>query len=212
MSTLAERFTTRLPFVVGVTGHRQIDPSDEPRLHAEVRRILDDLRARMPETPILVLCGMATGSDMICAEEALAAGATLCALLPAPLELFERDLNAVEREQLHAALERAAELRVLDAALEPGYVRLAEYIARYSHLVLALWDGAEGRGSGGTADVVSMRVEGLHLDRRLARLGIETQAYPDVGPIVHIPTRRAGGPPVSGETDLRHPPRFEGDS
>ena len=91
MSTLAGRFTDRLPFVIGVTGHRHIDPGTEPRLAAEVDAVLADLKGRLLETPLVMLCGMASGADLLCAERAIAAGVPVCALLPAPLERYERD-------------------------------------------------------------------------------------------------------------------------
>jgi hypothetical protein len=210
MSVLAERFKTQLPFIVGVTGHRQLEAADEPWLRAQVGVILDDLKARLKATPLVMLCGMAPGADLICAQEAIARNIALCALLPVPVDEFARDFSDADRARLRAALDAAVETRVLDDNAERGYVRLAEYLSRFSHLVIALWDGAEGEGSGGTADVVRMRLEGLPNDR-LAKLGIEVHAYPDVGPVVHIPTRRADGPALATHISVKHPPRFEGD-
>lgn len=211
MGTLAERFVNRLPFVVGVTGHRHLTPAEEARLGTAVDNVLADLRTRLSDTPLLMLCGMASGADLLCAERAFAAGIPVCAILPTPVERYEQDFSATERERLHAALDRAIETRVLDDEAERGYVRLAAYIARYSHVVIALWDGVESRGSGGTGDVVRMRIEGSHEEHRTARVGIEIHAFPDVGPVVHLPTSRADGPAVTGPVEYIYPPRFEGD-
>ena len=212
MSTLDGRFSNRLPFVIGVTGHRHLAAADEAHLGAEVDAVLAGLRSHLVDTPLLMLCGMASGADLICAERAMAAGIPVCALLPASLERYERDFSAEERARLHDALERAAEIRVLDDDPERGYVRLAITIARYSHLVIALWDGVESRGRGGTGDVVRMRMEGYDRDDRAARTGIQIFAFPDVGPVVHIPTSRADGPRVTGATTTIYPPRFDGDT
>ncbi len=92
---------------------------------------------------------------------------------------------------------------------ERGYVRLAESIARHSHIVIALWDGVASRGGGGTGDVVRMRVEGLQSEGN--RSDISINAFPDVGPVVHIPTARAGEPAHSGQATYIYPPRFDGD-
>ena len=210
MSTLAERFKTRLPFVVGVTGHRHLDAADEPRIRAEVGRILDDVGKRLGDTPLVMICGMAPGADLICAEAAIARQIALCAVLPLPLAVFEHDFSVAERERLHNTLDAAVETRVLGDQPDQGYLRLAEYIARYSHTVIALWDGAEGGDSGGTADVVRMRVEGLQHDR-LAHPGSEISSFPDVGPVVHISTRRTESQEAGELTAYLHPPRFEGD-
>ena len=164
----------------------------------------------MTDTPLVMLCGMASGADLLCAERAFAAGIPVCALLPAPLERYEQDFSASQRARLHAALARVAETRVLAGEAEAGYVALAEYIARYSHLVIALWDGVESRGSGGTGDVVRMRIEGSFEDLT-GRTGIEISAFPDVGPVVHVPTARAGEPTLAGAVTTIYPPRFEGD-
>ncbi len=107
MGILADRFTDRLPFVIGVTGHRHIDAGTEPRLAAEVDAVLADLTGHMLETPLIMLCGMASGADLLCAERAVAAGIPVCALLPAPLERYERDFSEGDLDRLHAALEHA---------------------------------------------------------------------------------------------------------
>jgi len=211
MSTLAGLFTNRLPFVIGVTGHRHIAPAEEARLGREVDRVLAGLRAKLVETPLVMLCGMASGADLLCAERALAAGIPVCALLPAALDRYEQDFSPEEGARLHAALERVVETRVLDDDVQRGYVRLAAYIARYSHLVIALWDGVDSRGHGGTGDVVRMRIEGSLADHHTARLAIEIHAFPDVGPVAHIPTSRADGPAIEGATTYIYPPRFDGD-
>jgi hypothetical protein len=212
MSTLAERFTNRLPFVVGVTGHRHLVPADEARLGAEIDAVLARLRDQLVDTPLLLLCGMAAGADLLCAERAFAAGIPVCALLPAPLDRYEQDFSAAERARLHAALDRVVEMRVLDDDPDRGYVRLATTIARYSHLVVALWDGVESRGHGGTGDVVRMRMEGYEQRDHAAGRGVQIFAFPDVGPVVHIPTSRADGPPVAGPAEHIYPPRFDGDT
>ena len=210
MGTLADRFTDRLPFVVGVTGHRHIDAGGEPRLAEEVDAVLADLKRRMAETPLIMICGMASGADLLCAERGLAAGIPICALLPAPLESYERDFSASDLDRLHAVIEHAIEVRVLDEDdKERGYVRLAESIARHSHLVIALWDGVASRGGGGTGDVVRMRVEGSQSEGSSGDISIN--AFPDVGPVVHIPTARAGEPAQSAHAAYIYPPRFDGD-
>lgn len=159
-----------------------------------------------------MISGLAAGADTICAEEALAAQLILCALLPAPLSRYEGDFSCEQRSRLHALVQRAAVVRVLDDELARGYVRVGEAIARDSHLVIALWDGNESRGSGGTGDVVSMRLDGTSLDARFARLGIDVDAFIDVGPVVTIPTQRADGTPAMSEFETTYPKRFTGDS
>jgi hypothetical protein len=207
MGTLSDCFTDRLPFVIGVTGHRDIPAADEARLGAAVDAVLSDVRGRVKHTPVVMLCGMATGADLLCAERALAAGIPVCALLPVAIDRYEQDFAPSDLPRFHAALAQVVEIRVLADDPEQGYVRLAQFLARYSHLVIALWDGVDSRGRGGTGDVVRMRVEGTGLDPA----GIEILAFPDVGPVVHIPTARTGEALRDGAAATIYPPRFEGD-
>lgn len=212
MSTLADHFRNRLPFVIGVTGHRHIDTAAEPGLAAEIDTVFAGLKGRLLDTPLIMLCGMASGADLLCAERAVAAGVPVCALLPAPLERYERDFSASDLDRFHAALEHVVEIRVLDDDdIERGYVRVAQSIARYSHFVIALWDGVASRGGGGTGDVVRMRIEGSQSESNAAGGEISIHAFPDVGPVVHIPTARAGEPAAGGAVAVIYPPRFDGD-
>ena len=53
----------RLPLIVGVTGHRDLCEDEIPRIKGHVERLIDDLRVKYPELPILFLCAQAEGSD-----------------------------------------------------------------------------------------------------------------------------------------------------
>ncbi len=48
-----------LPIVVGVTGHRDLRQQDLPALEAIVKRLLQQLQATHPHTPLLVLSPLA---------------------------------------------------------------------------------------------------------------------------------------------------------
>lgn len=178
----------RVALVVGVTGHRDVAPADEAPLRAAFAGILDDLSRSCPHTPLLVLSGLAAGADSLAAEEALARNVAIVACLPMPVEEYERDFAPAELERFHVLLAQAARVIVTSPQRESGYVAAGRFITQYSHVVVAFWDGEAGRGAGGTADVVSMRLTGeAHGD-------IESVRYlPDVGPVDQIVTPRAEG-------------------
>src|SRR6185295_18795483 len=51
--------TAGSPLVVGVSGHRNLDPSCIPRLAQQVRDFLEYLKGRLPQTEIRIMTGMA---------------------------------------------------------------------------------------------------------------------------------------------------------
>ena len=60
-----------IPFVIGVTGHRDPEPGQLPALREKFERILAWVHEHAPDTPILLLCGLAAGCDQLAARWAL---------------------------------------------------------------------------------------------------------------------------------------------
>src|SRR3954469_18995588 len=86
-----EKATTidvRVPLVVGVTGHRGLLESDEPAIRASVRHALLSLRAKYQHTPLLMICALAEGGDLLCAEVALELDIPIRAPLPFPTQYY----------------------------------------------------------------------------------------------------------------------------
>jgi len=187
---MAEIPTDRLSLVVGVSGHRDIAADDESRLQAAFGGILERLGRSCPHTPLLVLSGLAAGADSLAAEEALARNIPVMACLPMPVDEYEKDFSPAQLERFHALLGACARVVVTSPVRQNGYVATGLFIAQYSHLLVAFWDGMASRGPGGTADVVEMRLAGR---RRSA--DIEDIPYlPDVGPVDIIVTPRVDAP------------------
>ena len=83
--------------VVGITGHRKLRKSELPALRAQVKAFLQDLQARYPELPLVLLSSLAEGSDQLAAEVALDLGLRVIAPLPIPVELYRDDFDAPSR-------------------------------------------------------------------------------------------------------------------
>jgi Flp pilus assembly protein TadB len=164
----------RLSLVVGVTGHRDIAADDEAPLRASFARILQHLAQTCPHSPLLVLSGLAAGADSLAAEEAMARGIPVMACLPMPVDEYEKDFSTSELERFRSILARCERVVVTSLTRENGYVATGRFIAQYSQLLVAFWDGATSRGAGGTADVIETRVGYV----------------PDVGPVDVIVTPR----------------------
>ncbi len=199
----------RLSLVVGVTGHRDVAASDEAPLRAAFGHILERLRETCPHTPLLVLSGLAAGADAFSAEEALARNIPVIACLPMPVEEYEKDFSPDELVRFRALLQAVSRVVVTSPTRENGYVATGRFIAQYSHLLVAFWDGVTSRGPGGTADVIDMRL-GAH--PRI--VDVEQIPYlPDVGPVEVVTTPRvsAARPENPYATNRLYPKRFGGE-
>lgn len=84
-----------LPFVIGVTGHRDLRDEDLPKLESAVAEIIEELKRHYlggdGETPIIILSALAEGADRLVARVALSLGAQLVAPMPMPVEEYRRD-------------------------------------------------------------------------------------------------------------------------
>lgn len=177
-----------VPLVLAVTGHRDVPADDLAVLSAAVSAQLRKLSAQHPNSPGLLLSGLAEGADRLVARCALEAGWALGVVLPLPQSDYETDFSD-ERSvaDFRELIARAAWCRDISAAgaVRPAcYDALGDWLARHSQVLIALWDGGAGKGVGGTADVVKRFREGMPQERFIA---------PDAGPVIHVLARRMGG-------------------
>jgi hypothetical protein len=180
----------RLSIVVGVTGHRDIAHAEEAPLRDAFARILERLQRSCPHTPMLVLSGLAAGADSLAAQEAMERGIPVIACLPMPVREYEKDFTPEQLQRFRTLLAGCSRTTVTSPSRENGYVATGLFIAKYSQLLVAFWDGQTSRGAGGTADVIAMR-----LGERTQTEDIENLGYlPDVGPVDIIVTPRESAP------------------
>lgn len=209
--------TGPLPLCIGVTGHRDLRPDDVPRLRAEIARRFEGWLAQAPHTELQVLSALAEGADLLVAEVALelaAAGrpVVLRAVLPMPWAAYAADFEPGARARVEAVLARVAPAH----RIEPGpgelaarlglvprgdgrlpditgtkrvdcYEDVGRRIARHCHLLLALWDGHDQGGRGGTAQIVAERLAGIPVDERPVSAVFRDE---DRGPVLVLPTAR----------------------
>jgi hypothetical protein len=109
-----------------------------------------------------VVSPLAEGADRLVAKAGLAHGAELVTPLPFPRALYMRDFEtAASREEFDALLALATEVveldgsRASDADRKAAYEKVGDRVVDESDLLIALWDGAEAAGRGGTANVVA---------------------------------------------------------
>jgi hypothetical protein len=160
------------PYVIAVTGHRDLRPGDVPQLRAAVREVLTDLRGRTQQR-LLLLSGLAEGADQLAAEVALDEGVLLAAAIPMPLDIFREQMEPAGQRELERLMGLSAveiflpiagpagqagrteeAVRTSEEARAECYETLARYLVRQGRALLALWDGQPSEKLGGTCRVV----------------------------------------------------------
>ncbi|MDZ7632105.1 MAG: hypothetical protein U5K74_12375 [Gemmatimonadaceae bacterium] len=164
-------------FQVGVTGHRaeRLAHADRGALHRSTEALLrhtrDEVLSACHDGPctLQLLSSLAEGSDRLVAEVALRLGYELVCPLPLPPADFEQDFATAEsRAQFQSLLARSAHVFVVsdqsaahgggDTSRVAAYERAGRFITDESRLLIAIWDGEDARGRGGTGQVVDEAV------------------------------------------------------
>jgi hypothetical protein len=91
------------------------------------------------------------------------------------------------------------ELRSDQKKRDAQYRKVGLFIARYSHALIALWDGVEGDSAiGGTAEVVGFKRRGIPIE--ITGSARSTLDAAEIGPVIHILTPRREKPGPSAIT------------
>ena len=99
-----------VPFIVAVTGHRDLVADEIPVIRSRVRDCLFSLRYEYPSRIVVVMSSLADGADRLVAEEALKLGMPLSVVLPMPRALYEQDFMAESRREFAAFCDAASEI------------------------------------------------------------------------------------------------------
>ena len=157
-----------VPFIVAVTGHRDLVPDEIPVLRSRIRDCLFSLRYEYPSRIVVVMSSLADGADRLVAEEALKLGMPLSVVLPMPRTLYEEDFTAESSREFTTLCGAASEIFELPllpgstarSIVEPGpgrtrqYAQLGVFLSAHCHVLLALWDGKASDLLGGTAATI----------------------------------------------------------
>ena len=154
-----------IPFVIGITGHRDLRVCDIPQLTQQIRAQFASWMRLCPHTDFYCMTSLAEGADQLCGSIARELGMRLIVPLPMQQAEFEQDFSGSAREAFFNLLNNASEAFVApdieqqdDGSRDYGYRKAGIYVARHCHVLLALWDGLPG-GSGccGTAETVEFK-------------------------------------------------------
>ena len=199
------------PFMLGVSGHRDLTAGGIADLRDAVARFVDELHQLLPDTPLRILVGMADGADLVVAQTAVDLGVLVEALLPMPLKEYAADFDAPTFQRLQTLLQhpqvRCVELTHPSSNALAGnsmplrdqlYANLTATLVRRSSLMLAVWDGQGSTLPGGTADTV-LRYLGARTDSNAQEREIQfvaaSQEFETAERLVYwIPAARRSGP------------------
>ncbi|MDF2180121.1 hypothetical protein P2G88_17845 [Aliiglaciecola sp. CAU 1673] len=159
---------SRTPYVIGITGHRDLDEAATQYATQQITSLLASLKSRLALTPIVVVTGMADGADRVLAKVALKLGYPVTALLPLPKEEYRKDFSEASWQEFNQIIANPlVECSVVEQLHEcaPGesmsdqerdtqYWVLGQHLICQSNLMIAIWDGENTGLTGGTSDVL----------------------------------------------------------
>ncbi len=197
----------QVSLVIAITGHRDLDPAHTSWYREQIGKIFSDLRKRYPETPLLLMSGLAEGADRIAVRAAIDQGIPFIAVLPMPEEHYRSDFATetsdaefVELRQralrslilpLHSVDTDSEDPTARESARNAQYQALARFVVQYSQILIAIWDrDRTERKPGGTADVVMMKLrQGTSQSRHLSSSPLNTDGS---GPVYILAGHRLG--------------------
>lgn len=164
----------RIPFLIGVVGHRDLVDAQIPQIRSALSALLLRLKSENPDVPFKLLCSMAEGADLLAAGVAAELEIATIALLPfgqawcraelssdSDREQFDRMCLRSEIIELPLPADVAEDALQQSQALRDEQLRhAAAVIARFSGLLLVVWDGLDTTHRAGTARTVEFRRSG----------------------------------------------------
>jgi SMODS and SLOG-associating 2TM effector domain 1 len=157
---------------IGVTGHRKLRRPDLVRQAVDAS--LADLDVRLNGIPhcYTILSPLADGADRLAATSVLAwdgrgsaqavRAPELDVVLPMAVDeyvrTFEQDDEGSSASEFRALLARATQAKTLEGAPshKAAYEQVGHYVVDNCDILIAIWDGKQARGRGGTGEVVDL--------------------------------------------------------
>jgi hypothetical protein len=172
---------------VGITGHRAgaltapLVRTLRPAVYAVFSQLREaTLRLQQSEAEfcsssaarLRLYTALASGADQIAAICARSNGYFVRATLPFEAHEYRKDFALGDEldtfEQAVAAADEIVALPGDRSDTESAYVQVGELLVQKSDIMLAIWDGEEGKGPGGTAHVVELALQSsvpvIHVD------------------------------------------------
>jgi hypothetical protein len=161
----------KIPITVGIVGHLDVITTEEHRL--QIRKLFTDLAAAYPNSPVYLFSSLAEGADRFAANIFLDLKRTngnykekFELIVPMPLkdEDYKEDFDDHSAKEFDDLLKQAKRKFLVgcnDRKVDrpQKYLEAGKFVADCSLILIALWDGQEGK-KGGTSDVVKYKSTG----------------------------------------------------
>lgn len=135
---------------VGATGHQNIPPES-------IAGIEVDIRKQLINDPKLVgICSLAVGADQLFASIVLSLDGQLEVIIPS--EGYEKtfdDSTSLEQYQFYLRSATTVHRLSFPEPSETAFLEAGKEVVNHSDRLIAVWDGKQAQGLGGTADIVA---------------------------------------------------------
>ncbi len=152
--------------VLGITGHRMLAAEEVERIRPVITKAIQNIMFTVGEHDSTVsftaLSPLAEGADTLFAEVALSLGLELDILLPFEkdeyLKGFSSDQARLNFDKIYSKVNPQS-IRVLttkgNKEVDQLFLNLGHRVVDESDWLIAIWNEKEGKGKGGTADIVN---------------------------------------------------------
>lgn len=143
---------------IGITGHRVL--MDEGKISNGIYEAVIKIEQEFPGEPLIVVSSLAEGADRLVAKRLMARNqANLVAILPMTKNEYKKDFKGKEsKDEFDDLLSQALDVMELPAGenREEAYTLAGRYIIEHSDVLIAVWDGKDPQGRGGTGEIVAL--------------------------------------------------------
>lgn len=160
---------------IGITGHRKLDAANISEYEKTIIDILECIKHlcleinkmgkevfSLKEPTYKLITPLAEGADRIAAKAAIKCGFQLQAVLPLEKSQYEKDFPETDSVvEFNALLNKATsvyEINLNKINNNKAYLEAGKVVLAHSDILIAIWDGVENGGIGGTSDIVSRAV------------------------------------------------------
>ncbi len=149
---------------IGITGHRQL--LNSTKVKEQIGHVLEEIKAIHNCNSIQIATPLAEGADRLIVQEAYKhfKHIYIQAILPLEVDEYLKDFESKESlEEFSVLLNKASCLTVINWESENNtlhsqrsvaYLHCGKKVVNTSDIMVAIWDGEEARGYGGTAHIV----------------------------------------------------------
>lgn len=167
---MARETNNNIPITIGITGHRNIKPDCVEEVKVLLKQELEKLLNTYSNSNFVMLNSFASGADLLAVDIAKELNITVIAVLPFEKDEYIKDFEGEEKIRFEEAFSYANSIKVVGTLADDKktaiitrddcYREAGLYVAKNSHVLIALWDGKDGKDGGcGTADIVKYIID-----------------------------------------------------